>query len=149
MLRASAHSPISGEVLEVGGPDVLSYGEMLERIAEAMLVGRPTLRLPVSMTGLAGRLAAAIAAEEPELVLPLMEGLQGDLLAARGPCRRTARRAAPQLRLGRRPRTGRMGARRAAWPPADEQSHCLDRDRRVPASGCGRSSWTRAASSGG
>jgi uncharacterized protein YbjT (DUF2867 family) len=81
MLRAAAQSPISGEVLEVGGPDVLSYGEMLERIAEAMLVGRPSLRLRVSMTGLAGRLAAAIASEQPELVLPLMEGLQGDLLA--------------------------------------------------------------------
>jgi uncharacterized protein YbjT (DUF2867 family) len=81
MLRVSAQSPISGEVLEVGGPDVLSYGEMLERIAEALLIGRPALRLRVSMTGLAGRLAAAIASEEPELVLPLMEGLQGDLLA--------------------------------------------------------------------
>ncbi len=81
MLARAADSPISGEVLEVGGPDVLSYGEMLERIAEAMLVGRPALRLRVTMTGLAGRVAAAIAAERPELVLPLMEGLQGDLLA--------------------------------------------------------------------
>ncbi len=34
MLLSAATSPISGEVLEVGGPDVLSYGEMLERIAE-------------------------------------------------------------------------------------------------------------------
>jgi len=36
MLRAAALSEIAGEVLEIGGPDVLSYGEMLERIAEAM-----------------------------------------------------------------------------------------------------------------
>ena len=34
---------------------MLSYGEMLERIAEAMLVGRPALRLGVNLTGLAGR----------------------------------------------------------------------------------------------
>jgi uncharacterized protein YbjT (DUF2867 family) len=81
MLRAAVDSPISGEVLEVGGPDVLSYGEMLERIADAMLIGRPAVRMRVSMTPLAGRLAAAIAAEHPELVLPLMEGLQGDLIA--------------------------------------------------------------------
>jgi uncharacterized protein YbjT (DUF2867 family) len=81
MLREAAQSPVSGEVLEVGGPDVLSYGEMLERIADAMLIGRPALRMRVSMTPLAGRLAAAIAAEHPELVLPLMEGLQGDLIA--------------------------------------------------------------------
>jgi uncharacterized protein YbjT (DUF2867 family) len=81
MLVSAATSPIAGQVLEVGGPDVLSYGEMLERIAETMLVGRASLRLRVTMTGIAGRLAAAIAAERPELVLPLMEGLQGDLLA--------------------------------------------------------------------
>ena len=80
MLLACATSELSGEVLEIGGPDVLTYGEMLERIAEAMLVGRPSVRLGVNLTGLAGRVAAAIAAEDPELVVPLMEGLQGDLL---------------------------------------------------------------------
>jgi uncharacterized protein YbjT (DUF2867 family) len=81
MLAACASGDVGGEVLEVGGPDVLTYGEMLERIAEAMLVGRPTMRLRVNLTAIAGRVAAAIAAEDPELVVPLMEGLQGDLLA--------------------------------------------------------------------
>ncbi len=80
MLLSCATSKLSGEVLEVGGPDVVSYGEMLERIAELMIVGRPAVRLGVNMTPLAGRLAAAIASEDPELVVPLMEGLQGDLL---------------------------------------------------------------------
>ncbi len=80
MLLACATSRLSGEVLEIGGPDVLSYGEILSEIAELMLVGRPTLRIGVNMTGLAARVAAAIAEEDPELVLPLMEGLQGDLL---------------------------------------------------------------------
>jgi hypothetical protein len=47
-----------------------------------MLVPRPALGLPVSITPVAARLAAAIAGEDPELVLPLMESLQGDLLAA-------------------------------------------------------------------
>jgi hypothetical protein len=36
----------------------------------------------VNLTALTGRVAAAIAGEDPELVLPLMEGLQGDLLPA-------------------------------------------------------------------
>jgi uncharacterized protein YbjT (DUF2867 family) len=81
MLLACARSPLSGEVLEIAGPDTLTYGEMLERIAEAMLLGRPTVRLKVSLTGLAGRVAAAVAGEDPELVVALMEGLQGDLLA--------------------------------------------------------------------
>jgi len=80
MLLACATSELSGEVLEIGGPDVLSYGEILSEIAELMLIGRPTLRIGVNMTGLAARVAAAIAEEDPELVLPLMEGLQGDLL---------------------------------------------------------------------
>ena len=80
MLAACAQSELSGAVLEVGGPDVLTYGEMVERIAEAMLVGRPAVRLRFSLTPVAGRVAAAIAAESPDLVVPLMEGLQGDLL---------------------------------------------------------------------
>jgi uncharacterized protein YbjT (DUF2867 family) len=82
MLAACVDAPIGARRLEIGGPDVLSYGEMLTRIAELMLVGRPALRLRVNLTALTGRVAAAIAGEDPELVLPLMEGLQGDLLPA-------------------------------------------------------------------
>jgi uncharacterized protein YbjT (DUF2867 family) len=80
MLLACATSELSGEVLEIGGPDVLTYGEILGQIAELMLLGRPTLKIGVNLTAVAGRVAAAIAAEDPQLVVPLMEGLQGDLL---------------------------------------------------------------------
>jgi uncharacterized protein YbjT (DUF2867 family) len=82
MLVACSVAELSGRTLDVGGPDVLTYGEMITGIAELLLVNRPSLRLGVSATPLAGRVAAAIAGEDPELVLPLMEGLQGDLLAA-------------------------------------------------------------------
>jgi uncharacterized protein YbjT (DUF2867 family) len=82
MLTACAEADLPTRTLEVGGPDVLSYGAMLTRIADLMLLGRPTLRLGVNMTPIAGRIAAAIAGEQPELVVPLMEGLQGDLLPA-------------------------------------------------------------------
>jgi uncharacterized protein YbjT (DUF2867 family) len=82
MLAASATARLGGRSLEVGGPDVLTYGEMLTRIAELMLVNRPALRLGVNLTGVTARFAAAIAGEDPELVVPLMEGLQGDLLPA-------------------------------------------------------------------
>ena len=64
------------------GPDVVTYGEMLREIADLMLVPRPSVALPVSLTPYAARVAAAIAGEQPELVLPLMEGLEGDLLPA-------------------------------------------------------------------
>jgi uncharacterized protein YbjT (DUF2867 family) len=82
MLAACMTAPLEGRTLDVGGPDVLSYGEMLARIADSMLVGRPALSLAVNLTPVAARVAAAIAGEDPGLVLPLMEGLQGDLLPA-------------------------------------------------------------------
>jgi uncharacterized protein YbjT (DUF2867 family) len=80
MLAASATAPVGGRSLDVGGPDVLTYEEMISRIADLMLVRRPVLRLAVNITPVASRIAAAIAAEDPELILPLMESLQGDLL---------------------------------------------------------------------
>jgi uncharacterized protein YbjT (DUF2867 family) len=83
MLAAAAHEPaVGGRSLDIGGPDVLSYGEMIERIAELMLVNRPAVGLSVSVTPVAARVAAAIAGEDPALMLPLMESLEGDLLPA-------------------------------------------------------------------
>ncbi|HEX8714017.1 MAG TPA: NAD(P)H-binding protein [Solirubrobacteraceae bacterium] len=82
MLLACASAPVGGRSLDIGGPDVLTYGEMIERIAELMLVSRPALGLGVSATPFTARVAAAIAGEDPELVLPLMESLDGDLLPA-------------------------------------------------------------------
>jgi uncharacterized protein YbjT (DUF2867 family) len=82
MLVACATTPLSGRYLDIGGPDVLSYGEMLKRIAELMLVSRPAVKLGVNVTAIAARVAAAIVGEDPELVVPLMEGLHGDLLPA-------------------------------------------------------------------
>ncbi len=82
MLAASATAEVSGRSLDVGGPDLLTYGEMIARIAELMLVSRPTVGFNLGVTSLGARLAAAVAGEESELVLPLMEGLRGDLLPA-------------------------------------------------------------------
>jgi uncharacterized protein YbjT (DUF2867 family) len=83
MLAACAsHRSVGGRALDVGGPDVLTYGEMMERIAELMMLGRPSVGLGVTITPIAARLAAVVADEHPELVLPLMEGLGADLLPA-------------------------------------------------------------------
>lgn len=68
--------------LDIAGPDVLTYGEMLTRIADLMLIRRPTVRLGVNLTSITARVAAALASEDPELVVPLMHGLQSDLLPA-------------------------------------------------------------------
>lgn len=66
--------------LDVAGPDVLTYGEMVERIRDLMLVNRPSIRLPLTMTPVAAKVAAAIAGEDPGLIEPLMESLEETLL---------------------------------------------------------------------
>jgi uncharacterized protein YbjT (DUF2867 family) len=85
MLVACAHSDaVAGQTLDVGGPDVLCYGEMVQRIASLMLLSRPSVGLPITATPLSARLAASLTRESPELIIPLMEGLTGDLLPADG-----------------------------------------------------------------
>lgn len=67
--------------LDIAGPDVVSYGELLAAIRDELLLPRPTLNLTgLSATPLASRLAAIVAGEQHALVGPLMDGLQSDLL---------------------------------------------------------------------
>jgi len=80
LARAIEEPAAAGRSLDIAGPDVLTYGEMIERIADLMLVRRPTLSLSLTATPIASKVAAAIAGEDPELIGPLMEGLGSDLL---------------------------------------------------------------------
>jgi uncharacterized protein YbjT (DUF2867 family) len=82
MLVSCATADLGGRTLDVGGPDTLSYGEMIERIADLMLLNRPSLGVRFNATAVTARVAAAIAGEDPDLVVPLMESLQADLLPA-------------------------------------------------------------------
>ena len=70
----------TGRSLDVVGPDVLTYAEMIERIAEAMGVGRLPLGLGASLTPPAAAVVAAVSGQPLELVRPLMESLESDLL---------------------------------------------------------------------
>ncbi|MGZ4268075.1 MAG: NAD(P)H-binding protein [Solirubrobacteraceae bacterium] len=81
-LVAAGTSPaVEGRLsLDIAGPDVVTYAELVERIRDALLLGRPRLDLPVTMTAVASRVAAAIAGEDPGLVEPLMGSLNTDLL---------------------------------------------------------------------
>ncbi|MCW3041296.1 MAG: NAD-dependent epimerase/dehydratase family protein [Solirubrobacterales bacterium] len=65
---------------DIGGPDVVTYGELITRIRDSMMVSRPTLALPLSVTPIAAKVAAAIAGEDVGLIEPLMESLASDLL---------------------------------------------------------------------
>jgi uncharacterized protein YbjT (DUF2867 family) len=70
----------AGRSLDVAGPDVMTYGRMIERIAEAMGVGRLPLGLGRSLTPPASAVVAAVTGQPLELVRPLMESLETDLL---------------------------------------------------------------------
>jgi uncharacterized protein YbjT (DUF2867 family) len=70
----------AGRAWDIGGPDVMSYGELLDRIADVMLIDRPTIRLRFNLTPVASVVSAAIASEDAGLIGPLMESLEYDLL---------------------------------------------------------------------
>ncbi len=80
LARAVESDALSGRAFDVAGADIVSYGEMIERIADLMLVARHRIALPFSATPLTSRLAAVIGGERHELVGPLMESLEHDLL---------------------------------------------------------------------
>jgi len=82
LARAASAPAVAGRSLDVAGPDVVSYGELIQRIRDLMLLRRPLWRLrrTPAPAVVASRIAAAIAGEQPELVGPLMAGLTSDLL---------------------------------------------------------------------
>jgi nucleoside-diphosphate-sugar epimerase len=82
LLVAGGRSPaVTGPLsLDIAGPDVVTYGELIERIRDALLVGRAPIPLRFNLTPIASRVAAVIAGEDHALIGPLMEGLEGDLL---------------------------------------------------------------------
>ncbi len=81
LLAAGTSPAVAGRLsLDIAGPDVLTYGELVRRIGDALLLHRPPVELPFSLTPIASAVAAAIAGEDVELIGPLMEGLGADLL---------------------------------------------------------------------
>jgi uncharacterized protein YbjT (DUF2867 family) len=70
----------AGRSLDVVGPDVMTYGRMIEQIADVMGVGRLPVALPRSLTPPASAVVAAVTDLPIELVRPLMESLESDLL---------------------------------------------------------------------
>jgi uncharacterized protein YbjT (DUF2867 family) len=70
----------AGRSLDIVGPDVLTYRDMLSRIADALGVGRMPLGFGRSLTPPASAVVAAVTGQPLELVRPLMESLETDLL---------------------------------------------------------------------
>jgi uncharacterized protein YbjT (DUF2867 family) len=85
LLAAAGTTPHAegGLSLDIAGPDVVTYAELIETIREALMVPRPSVSLPAlppGLNGLAAPLAAAITGEDPDLIGPLMASLETDLL---------------------------------------------------------------------
>jgi uncharacterized protein YbjT (DUF2867 family) len=75
LVAAATAEAVGGRSFEIGGPETLTYEQVLSRIAELMIISRPKMGIGVQLTPILARVAAAIAGEDPDLVLPLMESL--------------------------------------------------------------------------
>jgi uncharacterized protein YbjT (DUF2867 family) len=81
LAAAATAEQVCGQSLDIAGPDTVTYGELIERIMDWMLVARPAVRFKrLTATPIASPVAAAVAGEQHALIGPLMESLDGDLL---------------------------------------------------------------------
>jgi uncharacterized protein YbjT (DUF2867 family) len=80
LARAAVSDQVCGQSLDIGGHDIVSYGQLIDRIRHHMFVDRPTIGLPWHLTPIASRVSAKVASEDVTLIGPLMESLGEDLL---------------------------------------------------------------------
>jgi uncharacterized protein YbjT (DUF2867 family) len=76
-LRAApAVEPAAGREVQIGGPDVLSYGEMLDVMADALEIRRrPRVPVPVLSPRLSSLWMGLVTPVDPGVAQPLVEGL--------------------------------------------------------------------------
>ena len=80
LARAPQVEEAEGRSLDIAGPDVMSFGEMVERIAEIMGVGRSPVRLKLTQTPAASAVVSAVVGQPLDLVRSLMQSLETDVL---------------------------------------------------------------------
>jgi uncharacterized protein YbjT (DUF2867 family) len=81
LARSATTDDACGQSVDIAGPDIVTYEELIDRIREHMLIARATIAMgPLTVTPIASRIAAVIAGERHELIGPLMDGLLTDLL---------------------------------------------------------------------
>jgi uncharacterized protein YbjT (DUF2867 family) len=81
LARSATREGVCGQSLDLGGPDIVTYGELIDRIRDHMVLDRPTITFrTLTVTPIASRISALIAGERYELIGPLMESLDQDLL---------------------------------------------------------------------
>jgi uncharacterized protein YbjT (DUF2867 family) len=81
LTRAATATEAGGRALDLAGPDVVTYGQLIAQIRDQLMLDRPVLNIPrLTLTPIASRISAVIAGEEHALIGPLMDGLDTDLL---------------------------------------------------------------------
>jgi uncharacterized protein YbjT (DUF2867 family) len=80
LARAPLVPEAEGRSLDIVGPDVMTFGAMIERIAELMGVGRSPIRLGVTQTPAASAVVAEVTGQPLDLVRSLMQSLETDVL---------------------------------------------------------------------
>ena len=77
---ATAPADLAGRSWDIAGPEVMTYERLIHKIADVMLLDRPSLKLGFNLTPVASVVASRVAGEDVGLIRPLMEGLEYDLL---------------------------------------------------------------------
>jgi len=84
LIACLARTPLiegtEGRSIDLVGPDVLTYGEMLAGIVSELGVDRPEVDLPIFTAPAFAAVASSIAGSDFELVRALMGSLNADIL---------------------------------------------------------------------
>jgi uncharacterized protein YbjT (DUF2867 family) len=80
LVRAPVIERAEGRSIDVVGPDVLTYAEILQGIAAELGVDRPGVDLPIFTAPAFAAVASVIAGSDPDLVRALMGSLNADVL---------------------------------------------------------------------
>ena len=81
LLQAAVTPGVSGRSIDIAGPDEITLAEVMETIADEMLIDRP--RLDINLAGrslAAASVAAAVSGEDVGLIAPLLSSLSSDIL---------------------------------------------------------------------
>jgi uncharacterized protein YbjT (DUF2867 family) len=76
LVEGPSAPPAAGEEIQIGGPDVLTYGEMLDRMAAVLgLRDRPRVPVPVITPWLPSLWIGLVTPVDDGVARPLVEGL--------------------------------------------------------------------------
>jgi uncharacterized protein YbjT (DUF2867 family) len=80
LVRTPLVDTTAGRSIDLVGPDPLTYGEILQGIAEELALDRPELKVPIFTAPTFAAVAASVAGADAELVRALMGSLNADVL---------------------------------------------------------------------